>query len=53
MLYGMSIKPIDGGEVFLVSEKTQTPHNWKSFLCVDGNKTELFKFMTIVESALL
>ena len=33
------------GEYLRVSEKTRLPHNWKSFLRMDRNKTELFKFL--------
>ena len=33
------------GESLRVSEKTRLPHNWKSSLRVDRNKTELFKFL--------
>lgn len=39
------------GEALRVSDKTRLPHNWKSFLRVDRNKTELFRFLaTVIES---
>ncbi len=33
------------GNLLRVSEKTRIPQNWKTFLRVDSNKTELFKFL--------
>ena len=35
-----------------VSERTRIPQNWRSFLRVDSNKTELFQFLaSMIESA--
>ena len=33
------------GNLLRVSEKTRIPQNWKTFLRVDSNKTEFFKFL--------
>ena len=39
------------GEALRIFEKTRLPLNWKSFLRVDRNKTELFRFLaTVIES---
>jgi len=40
------------GNQLRVSERTRIPQNWKSFLRVDSNKTELFQYLaSVIESA--
>jgi len=33
------------GNHLRISERTRIPQNWRSFLRIDSNKTELFKFL--------
>ena len=44
--------PYGTGSHLHVSERIRLPQNWRSFLRVDSNKTELFQFLaSIIESA--